>query len=159
MSSMVASIDAAPPEDHRHSSYCCSNRCFGGMGQRCRHCDVVDQKLASGMVAGTCIITRPSFITLLCSYSTNTLLPDKKFPPSRHTTPPQFARTSAQHEQIKALLGDSVLAEEIGALVHPPIGYSTILGMRKDQNFGATETPRLTMERPALKEVRLPAHH
>ena len=63
----------------------------------------------------------------------------------------QFACTLAQHEQVKALLGNGVPAKKIGALVRPPIGYSTILKMRKNfQNFGTTETPLLlTIRRPA----------
>ena len=65
--------------------------------------------------------------------------------------PAQFACTPAQHEQVKALLDNDVPAKKIGALVRPPIGYSTVLKMRKNyQNFGTTETPRLLgVGRPA----------
>ena len=57
------------------------------------------------------------------------------------------ACTPAQHEQVKALLP----AKKIGALVRPPIGYSTVLKIRKNfQNFGTTKTPYLlTIGRPA----------
>ena len=55
--------------------------------------------------------------------------------------PAQFACTPAQNEQVKALLSNGVPAKKIGALVRPPIGYSTVLKMRKNfQNFGTTET-------------------
>ena len=65
--------------------------------------------------------------------------------------PAQFACTPAQHEHVKALLGNGVPAKKIGALVRPPIGYSTVLKMRKNfQNFGTTKTPcLLTIGRPA----------
>ena len=43
------------------------------------------------------------------------------------------------------------LLKKIGALVRPPIGYSTVLKMQKNfQNFGMTKTPHLlTIGRPA----------
>ena len=65
--------------------------------------------------------------------------------------PALFTCTPAQHEQVKARLDDDVPAKKIGALVRPPIGYSTVLKMRKNyQNFGMSETPRLLgMGRPA----------
>ena len=43
----------------------------------------------------------------------------------------QFVHTPAQHEQVKALLDNEVPAKKIRALVHPPIGYSTVM-MRKN---------------------------
>ena len=64
--------------------------------------------------------------------------------------PRTHACTPAQHEQVKALLGNGVPAKKIGALVRPPTGYSTVLKMRKNfQNFGTTKTPHLTIGRPA----------
>ena len=64
--------------------------------------------------------------------------------------PAKFACTPAQHEKVKALL-DNDPAKKIGALVRPPVGYSTVLKMQKTyQNFGTTETPRLLgVGRPA----------
>ena len=61
------------------------------------------------------------------------------------------ACTPAQHEQVKALLDNGVPAKKIGALVRPPIGYSTVLKMQENfQNFGMTKTPHLlTIGRPA----------
>ena len=61
------------------------------------------------------------------------------------------ACTPAQHEQVKALLDNGVPAKKIGALVCPPISYSTVLKMRKNfQNFATTKTPHLlTIGRPA----------